>query len=127
MLSPLVFAMYINELAISVLSTLLYADDMKLFHVVHKAEDNKFFQAQLNIVSLWCRDWRLNLNITKCSHLRISLNEKPVESKYRVGSERLQRVDTNRDLGNLVDEKLTFAAHIDSTIRKANRALGCLT
>ena len=31
-----------------------------------------------------------------------------------------------RDLGVLLDEKLTFGEHVDAAVRKANRALGVL-
>ena len=38
----------------------------------------------------------------------------------------LERCDQVRDLGVLLDTKLTFAAHVDATVTKANRMLGML-
>ena len=50
----------------------------------------------------------------------------PVTSVYRVRSVCLQQVETMRDLGVILDSKLTFAAHIDSIVSKARRSLGVL-
>ena len=49
-----------------------------------------------------------------------------VTGVYTLGGESLERVSEMRDLGIVLDEKLTFANHIDFTVRKANRALGLL-
>ena len=38
----------------------------------------------------------------------------------------LENVSTIRDLGVILDQKLTFEAHIDATVSKANRTLGLL-
>ena len=45
---------------------------------------------------------------------------------YRLGGETLERVSEMRDLGVIVDEKLTFASQVDHMVRKACRALGVL-
>ena len=45
---------------------------------------------------------------------------------YKIRDEELERVRVMRDLGVLLDEKLTFSDHVEATIRKANRALGLM-
>ena len=47
-----------------------------------------------------------------------------MESSNSVNSIILERVTEMRDLGILFGSKLTFGPHIDSVVRKANRALG---
>jgi len=50
----------------------------------------------------------------------------PIVTNYFVGSTALEYVDILRDLGVILDTKLTFRPHIDNSIKKANRALGLL-
>ena len=56
----------------------------------------------------------------------MTLKTKPLLTNYTIGNETLERVDKIRDLGVTLDTKLTFGPHIDQTVKKANRALGCL-
>ena len=42
------------------------------------------------------------------------------------GGVTLERVQVMRDLGVMLEEKLTFGEHVDYAVRKANRALGLL-
>ena len=58
---------------------------------------------------------------------RFEPNERlPVKRAYVIGGVELERVCVMRDLGVFVDEKLTFADHVDVAVRNANRALGFL-
>ena len=43
-----------------------------------------------------------------------------------MGGEELERVEEMRDLGVIIDVKLTFSAHVDMMMKKANKALGLL-
>lgn len=45
---------------------------------------------------------------------------------YAIGGVLLERVQVMRDLGVLLDQRLTFGDHVEHTVRKANRALGLL-
>ena len=56
----------------------------------------------------------------------MTLKTKPVAATYFVKNTALQHVDSIRDLGVILDTKLTFGPHIQSTVMKANRALGVL-
>ena len=69
-LSPTVFAMYLNDLAVEVksldcgidfdgrqVSILLYADDIVLL-----ASNKSSLQKQLDAIYYWCRKWRMEFN-----------------------------------------------------------------
>ena len=58
--------------------------------------------------------------------LSLTLRRAPVIGSYVLGCVELERVKVKRDLGIMIDQKLTFGDHVDFTIRKANRALRLL-
>ena len=68
----------------------------------------------------------MSLNPGKCKVLTLSLRRDRVTLGYDVGGVTLERVCAMHDLGVILDEKLTFADHIDCVARKANRAFGLL-
>ena len=56
----------------------------------------------------------------------MTLKKSPIITSYFIGNTALEHVDTIRDLGVILDKKLTFRPHIESSVKKANRALGLL-
>lgn len=127
LLSPLLFACFINDLPDVVHSKcLMFADDVKLYHRISCQEDCAFLQSQLDALCHWSKLWGMSLNPGKCKVLSFTLRRNRVTGSYVLGGEQLERVSEMRDLGVVLDEKLTFAGHIDCIVRKANRALGLL-
>lgn len=127
LLSPLLFAMFINDLPAQIQSPcLMFADDVKIYRKITCAADAALLQEDLQRLCRWSQVWKLNLNPTKCKSFRMTLKKLPIQSIYFVGNTALEHVDTIRDLGVILDQKLTFGAHIDNTVKKANRALGLL-
>ena len=128
LLSPLLFACFINDLPASIeTSTVMFADDVKMYCRVDNDSDVLYLQRQIDSLCRWSETWRLTLNPVKCKVLTLSLRRAPVLGTYCIGGENLERVSVMRDLGVYLDEKLTFGDHVDVTVRKANRALGLLT
>ena len=79
-LSPLLFSLYINSLVEKLkaagvgvecrgrlVSALLYADDAVLF-----AEDEEGMRVSLGVLSEWCKQWAVEINVDKCGvmHMR---------------------------------------------------------
>ena len=126
-LSPLLFALFVNDLP-RVISTncLMFCDDVKIFHKIVSPKDVIALQKDLDAVARWADDWRLKLNASKCKAFKITLKRKFVDSSYTINGTVLENVSTIRDLGVTLDQKLTFEAHINSTVSKANRAFGLL-
>ena len=56
----------------------------------------------------------------------MTLRRAPARTTYRIGHVPLQAVEEIRDLGVILDTKLTFAPHISKIVSQANRALGLL-
>ena len=95
-LSPTLFAIFINDLASEIkeskigvnlnvegmphteyiFSILLYADD-----IVCLAENENDLQSILFIIEIWCKKWRLEINLTKTNILHMRSNRK-AQSKF---------------------------------------------
>ena len=56
----------------------------------------------------------------------MTLRRSPVRTRYSVGGIELAHVSEIRDLGVMIDTKLTFAPHVTDIVSRANRALGLL-
>ena len=127
LLSPLLFACYVNDLSDVVRSDcLLFADDFKLYVRIDSFSEVHSLQADIDALCRWSAAWQLSLNPAKCKVLSLTLRTKPIIGAYTMGNEGIERVYEMRDLGVILDEKLTFSAHVDAVMKKANRALGLL-
>ena len=74
-------------------------------------------------------EWLLNLNISKCKVTSFGRNVDKTHM-YKIRDKDtdvpIERVDTIRDLGIHIDEKLSFKVHIHDKIKKAYRMLGLI-
>ena len=56
----------------------------------------------------------------------MTLRRAPVQIKYAIDNVALEHVNEIRDLGVIIDTKLTFGPHVDGIVRRGNRALGLM-
>ncbi|XP_053698784.1 uncharacterized protein LOC128745729 [Sabethes cyaneus] len=110
---------YINDAFV-----LVYADDVKLFYPVKNSIDCCKLQADLDNFKTFCDRCGLMINTSKCCVLTFSHKVSNVTHHYHIGDFDLQRSDTVRDLGVIMDKKLSFNAHIDGVISKAFSMFG---
>ena len=126
-LAPLIFSLFINDLPQTLDSEcLMYADDVKIFRKISTPSDGRLLQDDLERLSAWSVRWGLTLNPSKCKSFTITLRRTPVQTGYYIGNSKLDHVEEIRDLGVILDKKLTFAAHVDTTVKRGNRAMGLL-
>jgi len=110
-LAPLLFTIYINDLPSKLgdnIFTSLYADDIKITHI-YKTQDN-LLQEKIDILNSWAKDWGLNISLNK-SYV-FNIGSKNSKKPYNILDHELQHVETVKDLGILIDHKLTFKKHI---------------
>jgi hypothetical protein len=126
-LGPLLFLLYINDILTHMQSrVLLFADDMKLFRPIAGLHDAILLQSDLIYLHNWTTTWLLKLNSSKCKHLSIGVDTTDQFSRYSIGPNTLELSVQERDLGVLVDSKLSFDTHIATIVKKANRVLGLI-
>lgn len=124
-LGPLVYVAYSNDCNHSLEGPRLsYADDLKIFLRITSTEDARSLQRQLNIFATWCESNRMVLNPTKCSVITFSRKKDLIAFGYRLADVILPREDCVKDLGVLLDSKLSFNQHISYIVTKASRQLG---
>ena len=128
-LGPLLFVIFINDLTEAVnCGVKLYADDTKIYAVVNSDGDSAQFQQQINALFEWSMTWQLQFHPDKCHILK--LGKKQVKTEYTMGTDEnkytLEESVEEKDLGVIIDGKLTFTSHCDKVVGKANKLLGIL-
>ena len=70
----------------------------------------------------WSEQWLLKLNFSKCSILSVSRRDPTLYDYYikdGMCDLQLQRCDSTKDLGVIIDSNLTFEDHITEKVNKA--------
>ncbi|CAB4031032.1 Hypothetical predicted protein [Paramuricea clavata] len=68
----------------------------------------------------------LFFNASKCKVLTVTRKKTPIIYEYTLGTEKLTRVDHEKDLGITTTTKLSWKLHINTIVAKANKMLGIL-
>jgi hypothetical protein len=82
------------------------------------------FQRDLDRLGKWCRSNKFDLNAGKCKSISFHRNMWPIEFVYSINRTALERVDEIKDLGVIMDGKMSFLLHIEAIIFKSSRMLG---
>ena len=131
-LGPLIFFMYINDLAIDLKCNVkLFADDTSLFTVV---EDSNAAASDmnhdLNLISQLAHTWRMSFNPDRQEQaVELTFLRKKIEIDHPVtlfNDIPVKKVTENKYLRIILDSKLSFSAHIKSAISKARKGIGLL-
>ena len=123
---PILFILFINDLPglIKHSNCLMYADDVKLFKSINTVADCYELQSDINTFYAWCKVNRLTLNIDKCKVMTFTHKNMTISYSYNFDGNDLLSSCLIRDLGVLLDKKLSFANHVDYVINRANSVLG---
>ena len=99
----------------------LFADDAKLFCPITKEPST--LQSDIDSYT-WSERWQLPINVGKCKILHIGkYNPK---HNYYMNGRILEKIETQNDLGVLMDTEIKFHQQTSSAIKKANQILGLI-
>lgn len=124
-LGPFIFLLYLNDIhALLKCSKLSFADDFKLFYTIVDPDDVHFLQQQLDIFALWCQRNKMVLNASKCSVISFTRKRSTITHRYDLLGTPLNRESCVKDLGVMLDSKMTFKNHVSFVVSKASSKLG---
>ena len=126
-LGPLLFLIYINDLPMKVSSTTrLFADDSLLYRRIRSPEDARILQEDLDKLQDWEKEWQMSFNPIKCEVNRITNKRNPIRTSYQIHGHDLTVAKTGKYLGVTISSDLSWNAHVDATVKKANNSLSFL-
>lgn len=124
-IGPLLFILFVNDISLILkhLKILIYADDMKLFMEIKNTVDNDIYLNEIRIFDNWCNKSLLQLNVKKCNLITFSRKRSTPSITVTLGNQPVQKCERVRDLGVILDAKLTFTDHYNTIIHRATNML----
>ena len=115
-IGPLLFIIYITTLLEKLKSfkdvfVFAFADDIKLI-----SKNQKMLQQALQYVEKWCSTFKLKLNREKSEHICF---RKHIDYTFQICGGNIKKVDTTKDLGVNLNNRLKWQSHTSKLSSKA--------
>ena len=68
-----------------------------MVRVIEGQHDQEIFQSDLNKLVKWSKDWQMEFNLSKCKIMHIGRVGN--KSRYEMDGHKLDRIETEKDLG----------------------------
>ncbi|CAM5150477.1 unnamed protein product [Natator depressus] len=124
-LGPVLFNLFLTDLGTKSGSVLIkFADDTKLGGIANLEKDRDIIQEDLDGLVNWSNSNRMKFNSEKCKVMHLGINNK--NFSYKLGTHQLEVTEEEKDLGVLVNHRMTLSCQCDMVVKKANAVLGCI-
>ena len=129
-LGPILFIIYMNDIMniSNILYTILYADDTCAVLSGNDLPDlMKLLHTELCKLSIWLSSNKLSLNTNKTFYLLFHRARiKPVKISMKMNGSIINRVNSIKYLGVIIDHKLNWIEHIAYVKNKISKGVGIL-
>ena len=131
-LGPLLFLIYINDLANDLSSNVkLFADDTSLFSEIHDASAfARELDDDLKKINKWAFQWKMSFNpdlSKQAQEVIVSCKIKKLSHPSLVfNNNNVLQTSSQKHLGVTLDVKLTFDEHLNNVLNKVNKTIGLL-
>lgn len=128
-LGPTLFVYFINDLPEVVdCMVSIFADDTKAYTSVEIKEKSEMLQESLNKLVEWSNTWLLQFNKEKCKVMHFGRNNPGCDyyMKDNDAVSKLECTGSEKDLGVVVDQNLSFEDHVNETSKKGSKISGLL-
>jgi len=118
-LGPTLFNIYISDIPQTTCTNIaLFADDTTIFTESRNIEAIiEKLQNHLNILSFWCKNWKISINPTKSASIMFSLYRNCTPSSFNFNNVPIPWKPTVKYLGVTLDKRLTWWPHLSSKIQ----------
>ena len=93
-------------------------------HNINSCDDVSDLQSDLNWLESWVDNMGMAFNIKKCKVMHITRKRKPFESAYHLGGLPLACTKTEKDLGVVISDDLSWSKQVSKTCSRANGTRG---
>ena len=124
------FVLFINDLPEHLPNNsnlYLYADDTKVFREIKDDLDREKLQEDIYSMYEWSERWLLRFHPDKCKTMHIgNNNSEPMSYKLKPDILGMDITTSEKDVGVIIDNKLSFDLHIAEKVNKANSVAGAI-
>ena len=134
-LGPLLFVLFINDMFSSVTADTniaLYADDTKIWRRITQFSDHFILQNDINNLFDWSVRNKMVFHPSKCKALSVSMQRNALDNLpfnvfyYEINGTCIDYVDSQKDLGVMINTNLTWGPHYNMLVPQASSKLGLL-
>ena len=134
-LGPLLFVMFINDMFKCVSEgthIALNADDTKIWREILYSKDHFILQSDIDKLYTWSINNKMKFHPSKCKALSVTYQQNILQIlaftifNYKLGTEYIEYVSSQVDLGVTINEKLLWTDHCNEIVKCANSKLALL-
>ena len=131
-LGPLLFLIYINNLADGLSSnTKLFADDTSLFSVIHNSVITTLeLNSDLSRIKQWASQWKMSFNADPNKQDQEVIFSRKLKTfchpSLRFNNNNVSQASSQKHLGLTLDNRLTFDKYLTNVSNKISKTIGLL-
>ena len=124
-LAGLLFTVYVKDIDDWIRAFLRkFADDTKIAQIIRNSADAERFQADINRLAEWAKEWTMEFNVAKCKVMHLGRNNPRFQ--YTMNEVLLSVTNEERDLGIWVDSSMKPGTQCEAAAKSANQTLGLI-